>query len=149
MNARSNAIDVIHQFGMIVPSLDVQVPPLMIFGLFIFFYYQINVGTSCPGCNGWEYICFVDTPQTIRVAHEKCYMFSSIKILNGCLVYDDGIDIQMPSASITKSCSLGWYLPPQLALERYPTTLILSINLCYIYSHVHSTPPTWVWMQLT
>jgi hypothetical protein len=31
--------------------------------------------------------------------------------------------------------------PPQLALERYPTTLILSINLCYIYSHVHSTPP--------
>lgn len=62
MNARSNAIDVIHQFGMIVPSLDVQVPPLMIFGLFIFFYYQINVGTSCPGCNGWEYICFVDTP---------------------------------------------------------------------------------------
>lgn len=112
MNARSNAIDVIHQFGMIVPSLDVQVPPLMIFGLFIFFYYQINVGTSCPGCNGWEYICFVDTPQTIRVAHEKCYMFSSIKILNGCLVYDDGIDMQMPSASITKSCSLGWHLPP-------------------------------------
>ena len=36
--------------------------PLMIFGLFILFYYQINVGTSCPGCNGWEYICFVDTP---------------------------------------------------------------------------------------
>ena len=52
-------------------------------------------------------------------------------ILNGCRLYDDGIDIHTPFGWITKSCSLGCILPPQSLLLRCPTTIISSSFFIY------------------
>ena len=107
----------------------------------IFFYYQIIVGTSCPGCNGWEYICFVDTPPNHPCATRKMlYVFidQNLKWMSCVWWRNRHADAVCINHEILFSRLAS---PPQLALERYPTTLILSINLCYIYSHVCSASP--------